>query len=218
LVVSVRSVEILRFLTLSVILTATVALADGPGAYRDRQRASETAQEKSARDAYDAGVALIAQTEKQQARPPQDSVRRSYEQALARFDEAVRLEPNFYEAHTYAGYVNRRLGRHDRALEAYATALRLKPDYVPAIEYQGEAFLGVDRFTAARFNYLRLYATAPDQADKLLDAMQAWVGAKKKDPGALAGSELTEYDDWVSQRIAARLVSDRKNATGWTGK
>jgi tetratricopeptide (TPR) repeat protein len=215
LVISVRSVEILPILTLSVILTATAALADGPGAYRDRHRSSETAQEKSSRDAYDAGVALIAQAEQQQAQPLQDNARRSYEQALARFDEATRLEPKFYEAHTYLGYVNRKLGRNDRALEAYVTALRLKPDYLPAIEYQGEAFLGLDRFEEARFNYLRLYATAPDQADKLLDAMQAWVAAKRKNPGGIAAADIAAFDDWVSQRIAARLLTGRKGAPAW---
>ena len=201
-------------------LMQSVAFADGPGAYRDRLRAAETPQEKSARDAYDAGVALIAKAEPEPPMqvPPADA-RRSYEQALVRFGEATRVEPKFYEAHTYLGYVNRKLGRHDRALDAYGTALRLKADYRPAIEYQGEAFLGLDRFEEARFNYLRLYATAPDQADKLLDAMQAWVAAKKKDPGRLVAADIASFDEWVSQRIAARLVAPSRKQTGiWRTK
>lgn len=100
----------------------------------------------------------------------------AYGDALTAFERAVRADPRIYEAHTYIGYANRKLGRYEAALSAYATALQLKPDYARAIEYQGEAFLGLDRFTDAKLNYLRLYALDHEQAQKLLAAMHEWLG------------------------------------------
>jgi tetratricopeptide (TPR) repeat protein len=102
-----------------------------------------------------------------------------------------------YEAHTYIGYVNRKLGNHVEALGAYDTALRLKPDYARAIEYQGEAYLALDRFEDAKRNYLRLYALDQAQADTLLSAMHDWA-----------------MHDWaMHERPHSRITSDTNVAT-----
>ncbi len=119
----------------------------------------------------------------------------AYEDALAAFDRAVRAEPRMYEAHTYIGYANRKLGRYEASLSAYATALQRKPDYALAIEYQGEAFLGLDRFMDARLNYLRLFALDHQQAQKLLAAMHKWL------------SELGERDGVVSDELRAEAAA-----------
>ena len=119
----------------------------------------------------------------------------AYEDALGAFERAVRADSRMYEAHTYIGYANRKLGRYEAALSAYATALQLKPDYARAIEYQGEAFLGLDRFTDAKLNYLRLYALDQEQAQKLLAAMHEWFG------------ELRDGDDIDTEVVRAEAAS-----------
>lgn len=123
----------------------------------------------------------------------------AYEDALAAFERAVRADPRMYEAHTYIGYANRKMGRHEAALSAYATALELKPDYTRAIEYQGEALLGLDRFADAKLNYFRLYALDREQAQKLLAAMHEWFA------GLSEGSE----------RNAMQLEALREEAAAW---
>ena len=176
----------------TVLLTVAASVhADGPGAHRPREKPpavtpEQTAPEQTAIDAYNKGYAAIqraeheasvaaATTDENTRQQAQLDAQRSYKDALAQFSAAIGADPSMFEAHTYIGYANRKLGRYQTALKAYSQALRLNPDYPHAIEYQGEAFLGLNRIDAAKFNYLRLYGIAPAQADKLLAAMQQWV-------------------------------------------
>src|SRR5690606_26827775 len=116
-----------------------------------------------------------------------------HDRALAAYEAALELKLDiadvvvrFDHAHTYIGYARRKHGQHDRALAAYEAALELKPDYARAIEYQGEAFLGLDRFEQARFNYQRLYALDHEQANKLLNAMRRWAETRAREPGSVS--------------------------------
>jgi tetratricopeptide (TPR) repeat protein len=122
----------------------------------------------------------------------------AYEDALAAFERAVRAEPRMYEAHTYIGYANRKLGRYEASLAAYSTALQLKPDYALAIEYQGEAFLGLDRFMDARLNYLRLFALDHQQAQKLLAAMHKWLSELGERDGVVPDGLRAEAAAWLA--------------------
>lgn len=185
----------------------TAAYADGPGAYRPKASAPSVLLEERAIDAYNLGYAaiqsadhLIALTEatsdSNERQQTQRSARVSYEKALKHFEQAVRIDPSLYEAFTYLGYANRRLGRYPQALAAYEQALKLNAEYSYAIEYQGEAFLGLNRVDDMRFSYLRLYALDKAQAKKLLLAMQRWL--KHSPPGM----DTTDFAAWVEERAA----------------
>ena len=127
-----------------------------------------------------------------------DKAKLAYEDALAAFERAVRADPRMYEAHTYIGYANRKLGRYEAALSAYATALQVKPDYARAIEYQGEAFLGLNRFTDAKLNYLRLYALDHEQAQKLLAAMHEWFDDLREGDSLESDESRAEAAAWLA--------------------
>lgn len=174
---------------------ALPALAEKPRSYTANPIESTSTYTPRARDAYAAGTWTVEELESS-ASNDADHTRRSYETALRAFTEATSAEPSMYEAHSYAGYVQRKLGRYEGALRSYETALRLKPDYVYAIEYQGEAYLGLGDFTRARFNYLRLYALDQKLAAKLLDAMQTWLAhtANKGSP------EFFAARDWIESQ------------------
>ena len=220
---SARIAAVLLFLGAS--LQASYEPADGPGGYGARQKEMETEYQRSALDAYGAGYALIesaSRLDQDSAAATDEHTRRTftaqanekYEDALHAFNDAVRLEPGMYEAHTYIGYANRKLGRYDQALAGYVAALKLKPDYAQAIEYQGEAYLGLNRFEQARFNYLRLYAVEPVQAQKLLDAMHAWVNERKQEAAGLSKETINAAADWIaSQRRERKSVAVQ--ADGW---
>ena len=122
----------------------------------------------------------------------------AYEDALAAFERAVRADSRMYEAHTYIGYANRKLGRYEPALSAYATALQLKPDYAHAIEYQGEAFLSLNRFADAKLNYLRLYALDRERAHKLLAAMHEWFDELRDGDGMDMENARAEAASWLA--------------------
>lgn len=206
-------------------LQASHAPADGPGGYGARRKEMETEYQRSARDSYGMGYALIesadrldqdaaAAADERTHRTSAAQAKEKYADALRAFNAAARSEPGMYEAHTYIGYANRKLGRYDQALAGYAAALKLKPDFAPAIEYQGEAYLGLNRFEQARFNYLRLYALDSLQAQKLLDAMDAWVNERRQEAAGLSQQTIDAASDWIaSQRREKKTVAVK--ADGW---
>jgi tetratricopeptide (TPR) repeat protein len=197
-----------------------LAHADGPGAYRPAARpsAAPAISELGAIDAYNSGYAAIQRADHAQAlaeaasnpaekKKAQRAARDAYKESQRHFEIAVRADASMHEAYTYLGYSNRKLGRHLQALDAYEHALRINPDYSHAIEYQGQAFLGLDRFEDARFNYLRLYALNKGQAGKLLRAMQAWVLAHE-------GPDANAFAEWVAQRTELTRA-DPVSESGW---
>lgn len=169
---------------------------EAPRGYIARPLEAGVSYNQHARDAYTAGTWILDELAAADAPPDEAAARHIYERAQAAFDEAVRAEPAMYEAHTYLGYIHRKLGRFETSLIAYEKALELKPDYVHAIEYQGEAFLGQDDFQRARFNYLRLYALDQTLAAKLLDAMHEWANQSPHGHE----QELTNARAWIAQR------------------
>ena len=126
----------------------------------------------------------------------------AYRLSLPHFTTATRLDNSMHEAYTYLGYANRKIGRYDESLKAYDQALKIEPNTPYAIEYQGEAFLALNRIDDAQFNFLRLYAVAPDHAANLLRAMHAWVEANKEKPPA--GIDMPALAAWIADK--AKLV------------
>ena len=61
------------------------------------------------------------------------------EEAIAAYDEAIRLNPNYAEAYNNRGVAKKTLGRHDAAIADCDEAIRLKPDYVQAYYNRGIA-------------------------------------------------------------------------------
>ena len=59
------------------------------------------------------------------------------DQAIADFDEAIRLKPKFAEAFTKRGHTKDHLGQYDEAMVDHDEAIRLKPDYVEAYANRG---------------------------------------------------------------------------------
>ncbi len=184
--------------------------ADGPPKRTAKRAQAVDDYSQRAKDAYGEGYAFIeratrldhdastAQTEAERADVLKDAAL-AYEDALDAFERAVRSDARMYEAYTYIGYANRKLGRYEPALSAYATALKFKPDYARAIQYQGEAFLGLNRFEEAKRNYLRLYALDGEQAQKLLNAMHRWLDEHaQKDAAEVNGPLLAEAKAWLA--------------------
>jgi tetratricopeptide (TPR) repeat protein len=178
-------------------LPLTQGHAEKPRVYTATPLNAGVAYNQRARDAYAAGVWTLEEAESEQTIENSLDQRRAYARALRAFAEAINAERSMYEAHTYIGYVNRKLGNYSESLRAYDTALNLKPDYIFAIEYQGEAYLALGNFARTKFNYLRLYALDRKLANKLLEEMQAWLrtpeGRESKDAHAARA--------WVAERV-----------------
>jgi tetratricopeptide (TPR) repeat protein len=61
--------------------------------------------------------------------------------AIEYLNEAIKLKPDFADAHYNRGSAYRYLGQYQRAIKDYNNALRLKPDYVEAYNNRGVTYL-----------------------------------------------------------------------------
>lgn len=125
---------------------------------------------------------------------------KQFEKAVKKFESALERKPIFHQAHSSLGYALRRLGRYDEALVAYDRALELNPHYSEAIEYRAEAYLGLNRIEDAKAAYMSLFASDRPRADELLDAMEEWLAARKKDPAGVEAREIEEFEAWFEGR------------------
>ena len=68
------------------------------------------------------------------------------EEALASYDRAIALKPDFAQAHSNRGNALRVLKRPEEALANYDTAITRKPDYPEAYRNQSHCLLEMGRF------------------------------------------------------------------------
>jgi len=189
----------------------TAAFASGGGAMPSPSMPRMASPQQQARDLYNDGVGYVKKADKadleagqagdagKKERAARDAHDR-YASALGKFEQALRLDPQRYEAWNYVGYASRKLGRYDDALLAYDRALSLKPGYPDAIEYRGEAYLAVNRLDDAKKAYLDLFAGNRALADKLLNAMKGWVAAQHSAPAGDNAASVDELDKWIQER------------------
>jgi predicted O-linked N-acetylglucosamine transferase (SPINDLY family) len=68
------------------------------------------------------------------------------EAAIKKYEEAIRLKPDFVEAHYNKGNVLRELKRLEEAIVSYEVAISLKPDFAMAFFTMGNAYKEIDKF------------------------------------------------------------------------
>jgi tetratricopeptide (TPR) repeat protein len=88
-----------------------------------------------------------------------------YEEALASYDEAVSLKPDFAQAFNNRGVALQELRRLDEALSSYDKALALRPDYAEAYNKRGYALHDLNRLDEALASYDKALALKPDLAE-----------------------------------------------------
>src|SRR5207245_8409152 len=106
------------------------------------------------------------------------NAQKKFKRALDSAEEAVQLDPKYYEAWNAVGYASRKLGKYDDALKAYGTCLDIKPDYAPAREYLGEAYIELGQIDNARTQLALLdHQNAAEESKLLKSKLDAWQSA-----------------------------------------
>jgi tetratricopeptide (TPR) repeat protein len=108
-----------------------------------------------------------------------------YQEALASFERAITLRPNYAEAHSNRGNVFKALLRFDEALASYDRALALRPDFAEAYSNRGDVLCELKRFEEALASCERALAQRPDFAEAHCNRGNALRNLKRLD-GALA--------------------------------
>jgi lipoprotein NlpI len=90
---------------------------------------------------------------------------KSFADALAAFDHALRLKPDYAEAHNSRGNAALECNRIEEALACYDRALALKPDYADALVNRGNALRALGRADAAIESFDRALALNPQMPE-----------------------------------------------------
>jgi Tfp pilus assembly protein PilF len=89
---------------------------------------------------------------------------RRFVEALAAFDAAIAVRPDYAEAHNSRGIVLASIGRLTEALEGFDNAVAHKPDYAEAFNNRGMIVQDLGRLDEALDNFRRAIALQPDNA------------------------------------------------------
>jgi tetratricopeptide (TPR) repeat protein len=147
--------------------------------------------------AYDA-EASNASTPEKSAKAHQNA-QNDYRQSIAPFIDTVIAFPKLYQAWSYLGFANLRLGNYEDSLAAYSKALEINPSDPEAIARRAEACLGLDMIDEARSAY-ELLGSSPKSADELMSAMRRWADAHRQGAQDLSAGEVDAFTKWVDQR------------------
>ena len=87
-----------------------------------------------------------------------------YEAAIADYDNAIHLKPNYAFAYNNRGLAKYYLGQYEAAITDYDNAIRLKPDYAFAYNNRGLAKYYLDQYEAAIADYDNAIRLRPNYA------------------------------------------------------
>ena len=94
---------------------------------------------------------------------------RNYAAAQTKFEQAIRANPDFAEAHNNLGFTLRQQGpqNYSKALEHYNKAIQLKPSMAETYEYRGVLFAKMGRKAEAEKELVTLKRLSPKLAGEL---------------------------------------------------
>ena len=87
------------------------------------------------------------------------------DEALASYNQAIALKPDYAEAHSNLGNTLKELGRLDEAEASYTQAIALKPDFAEAHSNLGNTLKELGRLDEAEASYKQAIALKPDFAE-----------------------------------------------------
>jgi tetratricopeptide (TPR) repeat protein len=88
-----------------------------------------------------------------------------YEEALAAYEQAIRLDPNYARAYNNKGDILYDLKRYEEALATYEQAIRLDPNYARAYNNKGVVFRHLKRYEEALATYEQAIRLDPNDAN-----------------------------------------------------
>jgi protein O-mannosyl-transferase len=93
------------------------------------------------------------------------STPKNVEEAISHYKKAIKLKPDYPEAHSNLGAVAFYQNRFDEAISHYKKAIKLNPDYAEAYNSLGLVFLSVGEMVEAVSHYKKAIKLNPDYAE-----------------------------------------------------
>jgi tetratricopeptide (TPR) repeat protein len=97
-----------------------------------------------------------------------------FPEAQAKFEQAIKKNPSFAEAHNNLGYTLRKQGpaHFQKSLEHYNTAIELKPKLAEAYMYRGVLYTEMGRKSDAQADLAALQKMNPELAKDLAEVIK----------------------------------------------
>ncbi len=92
-----------------------------------------------------------------------------YEQAIADYDQALALNPEYAEAYNNRGNAYADLGDYEQAIADYDQALALNPEYAEAYNNRGVAYASLGEYEIAIADYDQAISLNPDYASAYIN-------------------------------------------------
>lgn len=128
----------------------------------------------------------------------QNSANAEYSEAVDEFKQAIKLKPNYAEAHYHLGNAYFGLRRYDEALESYRKAVQIKPDYADAHYSLGILASMLSEYDLAITSFKEVTSLDPKNSKAFFSLGNVY-------------SEMENYEDAViAYRTAVKI--DPKNA------
>jgi tetratricopeptide (TPR) repeat protein len=94
---------------------------------------------------------------------------RTWNDTIVWLNQAIKIQPEFFEAHFLFGEVHLELGQFEKAIEAYRKAIQLRPnDPTPQVKL-GYAYIALNDWTSAQRQYQALRQLNEVVANELFD-------------------------------------------------
>jgi tetratricopeptide (TPR) repeat protein len=191
-------------------LTAITSISHAAGTPAEEDYGSELqgqTWEERAEDAFQAGLrhrdrGLRFESEAEKAN--NDSLRhemnekaqQAFRSAVEEQGDALRMQPQHYEAANELGFALRKQGKFRKAIGAYNYALGINADFHAAAEYRGQAYLALGMFEQSKRAYMHLFRQERSLADQLMIAFESWVHGRHDD----LDQDQAEFAAWVAHR------------------
>jgi len=88
-----------------------------------------------------------------------------FDQAILCYQEAIKLKPNYAEAHNNLGFYFKEINKIDKALLSYREAIKLKPNYAEAHNNLGVSLYEIGRLNEALLSYREAIKLKPNYAE-----------------------------------------------------
>jgi tetratricopeptide (TPR) repeat protein len=119
--------------------------------------------------------------------------RGEYDNAIADYTAALRINPNFVAAYVYRGIAYGEKGDYDRAIADFTATLRIDPDDAKAYNNRGKGYYYKKDYNRAIADYTAALRIDPDYAD-------AYIGR------GIAYADKGDYDRAIADYTAALRI------------
>ncbi len=139
----------------------------------------------------------------------------NFDLAIAKYEKAISICPNFPEAENNLGFALYKKGRFFDAIVHYRNAIRIKPDYATAFNNLGVVYYSIGDYDKAISSYNKAVELRPDYAKAHMNLASCYFKQGKYEEALGKYHEAKKIDKaYVSERVNREKIKGKLNEAG----